>query len=272
MQLGPDSARYLLAGQGERVARPFHLRWLLPKVCRDNPSRWRAVWLTSWGLAAVAMWSWSYAPTSDWRIAGAATVLLLALPGVLGPTVVRPVGVDLPAMALSLVAVALLERGWWPAAVVVILVAACVKETSPVWAALWAWHPILLVGLAAPLIRGLFWKPQLDQVTAMPNLREVHDHPVRTALAAHAGQWRNAWVMVAPWGICLAALHRPSWPLIAVLVVAYLQLLVATDTVRLVHTAAGPPVALAAAQVIPPHWLLLACVVHVVWWRKPELI
>ena len=42
--------------------------------------------------------------------------------------------------------------------------------------------------------------------------------------------------------------------------------------VRLLHTAAGPPVALAAAQVIPPHWLLLACVVHVVWSRKPELI
>jgi len=144
VQLGPDSARYLLAGQGERVARPFHLRWLLPKVCGDNPSRWRALWLTSWGLAAVAMWSWSYARTDDWRIAGAATVLLLALPGVLGPPVVRPVGVDLPAMALSLAAVALLER--------------------------------------------------------------------------------------------------------------------------------GPALALAAAQVIPTQWLLLACVVHVVWWRKPELI
>jgi len=216
------------------------------------------------------MWSWSYARTDDWRIAGAATVLLLALPGVLGPPVVRPVGVDLPAMALSLAAVALLERGWWPAAVAVILVAACVKETSPVWAALWAWHPILLVGLAAPLIRGLFWKPRIDQVTAMPNLREVHDHPFRTALAAH--DWRDAWTMVAPWGICLAALIEPTPALIAVLIAAYLQLVVATDTVRLMHTAAGPALALAAAQVIPTQWLLLACVVHVVWWRKPELI
>jgi hypothetical protein len=270
VQLGPDAARYILAGQGERVARPFHLRWMLPYLCRDNLSRWRAVWLASWALTTVGMVSWSYQRTADWRVAGAATAFLIALPGLLGPQVVRPIGVDLPAVALSVTAVALLERGWWPAAVALILVAGCVKETSPVFAALWAWHPILLVGLAAPLIRGIFWRPQLDQVTAMPNLRQVHDHPVRTALASH--DWRDAWTMVAPWGICLAALYAPSWQIAAVLVVAYLQLLVATDTVRLLHTAAGPPVALAAALVIPVPFLLLAVAVHVVWWRKPEFV
>ncbi len=46
----------------------------------------------------------------------------------------------------------------------------------------------------------------------------------------------------------------------------------ATDTVRLVHAAAGPAVALAAATVIQPAWLPLACVVHLVWWRRPVLI
>jgi hypothetical protein len=272
VRLGPDAARYILAGRGERVARPFHLRWLLPVICGDNLRRWQAVWLASWAVAAAGMFTWSYARTDDWRPAAAATALLVALPGVLGPTVVRPVGVDLPALALSLTAVALLEHGWWPLAIVTVLIAASIKESSPVWASLWAWHPLLLVGLLAPLVRSVFWRPKLDQVTMQPNLLEVHEHPVRTALAAHAGQWRDAWVMVAPWGICLAALYAPSWQLVAVLVVAYLQLLVATDTVRLLHTAAGPAVALAAAQVIPPQLLLLAVVVHVVWWRKPELI
>lgn len=268
MRLGPDAARYLLAGQGERVARPFHLRWLLPKLCGDNLARWRAVRLASWAVAAAAMGAWTYQRTDDPLVAGAATAFLLALPGVLGPEVVRPVGVDLPALAVSLTAVALLEHGWWPAAIAVILIAGCVKETSPVFAALWAWHPLLLVGLVAPLIRGLFWRPELDEVTALPQLREVHDHPFRTARR----DWRDAWTLVAPWGICLAALIDPAPALLAVLIVAYLQLLVATDTVRLVHTAAGPAMAFAAAQVIPAPFLVLAVVVHVVWWRKPELV
>lgn len=68
--------------------------------------------------------------------------------------------------------------------------------------------------------------------------------------------------------MCLAALVSPSWPVVLVLVVAYAQLLVATDTTRLVQTAAGPVVALAAAQTIPVEWLLLAVVVHAVWWWR----
>jgi hypothetical protein len=42
--------------------------------------------------------------------------------------------------------------------------------------------------------------------------------------------------------------------------------------VRLIHHAAGPVMAVAAAQTIPVEWLLLACVVHVAWWRTPERI
>lgn len=78
--------------------------------------------------------------------------------------------------------------------------------------------------------------------------------------------------MVAPWGVCLVALARPTVPLIAVLIVAYAQLLVATDSVRLFQTAAGPPMALAAAALIPTPLLLPAVVVHTFWWRRPEMI
>jgi hypothetical protein len=230
------------------------------------------MWIASWFVAGASVLWWAGARGVEWHVAAAAVVLLLALPGVLGPPVVRPVGVDLPAMALSVLAVAALEQGWWPLAVAVVLVAATIKESTPLWAALWAAHPILLVGLAAPLIRGLFWRPAVDEVTAHPHLLEVHDHPVRSALAAHRGRWRDAWLMVAPWGVCVVGLVEPSPALVLVVVAAYAQLLVATDTVRLVHTAAGPAVALAAAQVIPLELLALACVVHVVWWRRPEFV
>ncbi len=78
--------------------------------------------------------------------------------------------------------------------------------------------------------------------------------------------------MVAPWGVCLAALYYPSWQTVVVLVLAYAQLLVATDTVRLYQTAAGPTVALAAATIIPTQWLPLALALHVCWWNNPKVV
>jgi hypothetical protein len=186
--------------------------------------------------------------------------------------VVRPVGVDLPALALSLWSVALLELGFWPAAVVLALAAGAVKETSPVFAALWSWNPLLLVGLIAPAVRALVARPALDEVTMTPSLLHVHEHPFRSALEAHRARARDGWLWLAPWGATLAALTRPSWWLVATLVAAHAQLVVATDHVRLVHTAAGPVLALVAAQALPGHLLVLAVAGSFFWWRRPELI
>jgi len=267
VRLGPDSARYLLAGSGERVAKPFHLRVLLPWVCGESHRRWNVVWWLSWPLAAAGMLWWG--ADAGWWAAGASAVLLLSLAGVFGPHVVRPVGVDLPSMAVSIVAVAAFHHGWWPLAVALILVAAAIKESAPVWAALWAWHPLLLAGLVVPLIIGLWRRPELDQVTSQGVLREVHDHPIRTAFEHHAGRWRDP-RMVLQWGGCLAALHAAPPRVWATLAVAHLQLVVATDTYRLLHTAAGPLVALTAAQNVPTEWLPYLCAVSLVWWIRPE--
>jgi hypothetical protein len=196
-------------------------------------------------------------------------VFLLTLAGVWGPHVVRPVGVDLPAMAVSICAVAAFEQGWWPLAVALILVAGSIKETSPVFAALWAWHPLLLIGLLAPAVIAVFNRSELDQVTAQPVLSRVHDHPVRSAWEHHAGKWRDP-RMVVQWGPCLAALYRPTWQVAAVVAVAYAQLVVATDLYRLVHVAAGPLLAVAAVQVVPVQWLAVAAVAGCVWWLRPE--
>lgn len=269
MRLGPDSARYWLAGDGVPVARPFYLRWLLPWVCRNVERRWWAVWGCSW----VLLWAGTFwFATRHLPVLGAVTAatITVGFAGTWGPQVVRPVGVDLPAMALAVVAAAAAQEGLWWAAVPAVFVAATVKESAPVWAALWAWHPILLVGLAAPLVRSVLARPALDEVTAKPVLREIHDHPVRTALRAR--RWRDGWVMAAPWGVGLAALLNPSPQLVVAVVVAHLQLLVATDTVRLLHTAVGPLVAVAAVQVIPPQWWPVAVVAHVFWFRTPEVI
>lgn len=270
--IGPDAARYLLAGRGMPVARPFHLRWLWPFICEDDIRKWHWVWLMSWPLLGVLMFLYGYDRTDSWQVGVAASLVLLGLPGVWGPNVVRPVGVDLPSMVVGLAAVVVWDFGLVWLALVLVVFAALGKESMPVWVALWAWHPVFLIGLIAPVVRGLVVKPAMDEVTAHLNLREVHDHPFRSALQFHRGQWRDGWVMVAPWGVGVLALVDVSLPVVCCLVFAYLQLLVATDTVRLLHTAAGVPVALAAVETVPLVWLPLAVVVHIVWWRKPVLI
>lgn len=266
---GPDAARYLIAGQGRPVARPFNVRWLLPAVCTDKPKRWQFVWLASWPLLAAGAFVWAVGMGADWQVAAAAAAFLVALPGVWGPHSVRPIGIDLPAMAVAIWAAAALAHDQPIVGVLLAIVAATISEKAPVMVALWAWTPWALIALVAPLVANFVRKPEVDEVTAIPLLKRVHDHPVATAIEhrEQQGGWRNAWLMVAPWGVTLAALLNPTPWLLAAVAVAYAQLLVATDCVRLYQTLAGPVVALAAAQVIPPQWLLLAVVVHAVWWR-----
>lgn len=270
---GPDAHRYIALAGGASVPRPFHLRWLLPHLCGQSPRAWWIVWLGSWPLLAGGMICWQLANGADWRAMLAATALLAALPGILGPSAVIPVGVDLPATVLSLFAAALIDvdDGYRIAAgVIVAAVAATVRETSPIWIALWCWSPFPLIALIVAFIRHATVPTGPDPLGS--RFDEIARHPVRAALAAHEGRWRDGWLMVAPWGVCLAALYQPDWRLLVVLGLAYGQLLIATDTVRLVHHAAGPPLAVAAATVIPPGWLLLAVVVHVCWWFKVERV
>lgn len=272
MSLGPDAARYLLAGSGQPVARPFNLRWLLPAICRDRLRWWWVVWGLSWVLLGLGQF-WLASTAGLALVASvAASVALLAMPGVLGPAVVRPVGVDLPAMALAVLAAAAWRSDLWWLAIGLLIVASCIKETTPVWAALWAWTPLLLPVLLVPAITGLVRRPQIDPVTNQPHLRMVHDHPVRTALAAHSGRWRDARLWLEPWGPLLLALGSLDLQTATTLVMAHLQVLVATDTVRLVQTAAGPVVAIAAMRTVPVVWTPAVAILCVFWWRNPERI
>lgn len=267
---GPDAQRYIYAACGAPVPRPFNLRWFLPASLGTSPRAWWFTWLAAWPIMSIAMFAW-VAADHGWQIGLAATLLLAGLPGILGPKVVIPIGVDLPATAIGLIAAALLTIDS-PYAVMGAILAATlagtIKESTPVWVALWCWSPWPLIGLIAPALAALITRPGPDPLG--PQFQHIADHPVRTAIAAHTDRWRDAWLMLAPWGVCLAALHSPDWRLFVVLAVAYLQLLVATDTVRLVHHAAGPAMAVAAATTIPTAWLPLAVAAHLFWWRTPE--
>lgn len=270
MKLGPDASRYWLAGQGRPVARPFHLRWLLPAMCRNDARRWSIVWAASWPVLAAGM-VW-FASDLGWRRALFASVLVVALPGVRSK-VTTPVGVDLPAMALSTVAAAAAVHGWWWLAVPLVLVAAAVKESSPIFAALWAWSWVPLVGLAAVVVAALVRRPELDPVTSAPNLREIHDHPIRTAWTHRRdhGLLASAAVWLHPLGACLIGLYGATGRTLTAVAVAFGQCAVATDTTRLVATGAGPALAVAAAAVLPVEALVLVAAVHV-WWPFDRIV
>lgn len=269
LRVGPDGARYLALAQGRQVSRPFHLRRLLPAVCGVSAARWWIVWLLSWPLAAAGFIGWQ--SSAGWQTATIGAVLLLGLPGILGPSAVIPVGVDLPATALTLCAC----WAWHSSPVafgVLMVLAAATKETAPVFAALWLWSPWPLLALIVPLIGHLFDRRLLGPDPLGARFDDIAAHPVRTSLEHHRGVWRDGWQMVAPWGVCLLALHSPTWQTLAALAVAYGLLLVATDTVRLYQHAAGPVMAAAAAPHVPISWAVLVLVCHVMWWRTPARV
>lgn len=273
MKLGPDAVRYLHAGNGTAVSRPFHLRWLLPAFCGTNVKTWMVVWACSWPVAAVGMVWWQHNTGAGFWQAAAAAALLLALPGILGPQVSIPVQVDLPATALTLFGCALYTLGHPAqhlAGLLAITAAACIRETAPVWAALWLATPIPLLALAAPVVAQLVRRPGPDPLG--DRFQQIADHPIRSSLEHHAGRWRDGWLLVAPWGVCLIGFVDPTPMLVVTVAAAYLQLLVATDSVRLYQHAAGPVLAGAAAANIPARFLLLAVVVHLVWWRTAERV
>lgn len=250
--LTPDGYRYMQMVEG-RACRPFHLRWLLPKVCRDKPMRWIVVSKAS--VLALAPLAWAY--TGSVWMACIATLPAVRIAWH------RPVLVDIPAMALALAA-AVLWPIFPPAAIAVVLVAACVKESTPVFAALYAWNPLLLVGLIPVAIRWL--QKQGPDVSVVENDQCIA-HPWRTGYQWHAHRLLEPQLMILPWGGLLAALGAVDWQLAATVAVAYAQLAVATDTVRLYQWAA-PVVALAAVNAVPAEWLPLVAA-FTVWnpWR-----
>lgn len=272
-RIGPDAQRYLTAGRGEPVTRPFHLRWLLPAICGTSIRRWWIVWLSSWIILATGMGIWAW--TNDLPPARIvlAIGLLIGLPGILGPQVSIPVQVDLPATALTVAAIPLLTAHS-PTAVLcgllLVMVGANVRETVPIVAALLAWSWVPLLALTIPLVNAIARTPA--STSGNPEWDRILHHPIATSLEYHAGRWRDARLMVLPWAVCLIGLYGMSWQLGLILLVAYGQLLVATDTVRLYQHTAGPAMALATAVLIPIPWVPVALAIHLFWLATPERI
>jgi len=272
-RLGPDAQRYLAAGDGQPQTRPFHVRWVLPALCGTDLRAWWLVYCLSWPMLAAGTVLWAvHGDLSGIRI-GAAVLLILGLPGILGPSVSIPVQADLPATALTAIGTGLILSpirwvqlvGW-----ATLLLATNIRETVPIVAALWLWSPIPLILLVSVAIT--WWiRPQVAS-SGIPEWDWIAAHPIRAGLKYHAGRWRDARLMVVPWGADLAAIGNLSPRLALTLIVAYAQLFVATDSVRLYQHVAAIPMTIAAVTFIPTAWLPVALIAHWFWLYQPERI
>lgn len=234
---------------GVRVPRPFHFRWLLPALCSPESRYW--LWVQWFSLVALCALTGVY--TETWW----ACLLPLGLTG-LTFNLKHSMLVDLPSMACALSAAVAWDHKMWWLAVLLACTASMIKESGSVFAALYAWTPVMLIGLLPVLVRA-FWRTGPDPIPDGP----AHDalvHPVRVSWEHHKAL--PLWVYVLPWGVLLAGLANPSPQLWVTLGVAYGQLLVATDAVRL-YVWAFPVLTLAAVPVLGP-WALLAVVLNVV--------
>ena len=237
--LTPDGVRYLTASQ-QRVARPFHLRWLLPALCRQNPRRWTIT--TRAAIVAIGALSAAYAG-SPWM------ACIAFLPGI-AFSWRRPVLVDATGMALALGAALALPH-CWPVAIALVLIGGCARETTPIWAAVYAWNPLLLVGLVPVAVRALMRQgvDPLDAENAW-----IIAHPFKASHKYHANLWADPLTMITPWGPMVLALGGLDAQLGAALALGYGQLLIATDSVRLYQWAA-PAVGLVCVRILPA-WAL----------------
>ena len=261
-RLTPDGGRYLSMAHGHAEPVPFHLRWLLPKLCRENVSRWVASTVISTVAAVVLTGVLALQHGATLTQAAVAAALMAGLPSVRFAWF-SPVLVDMPALALALGAAVL-----WPvsppAALGVCLLGGCVSEKVPALAAVFSFQPLLLVGLVAPLSRWL--AVSAGEIDPRDSLSWTLAHPLQAGRKGHAGKWRDPLTMLLPWGACLVVvMAAPSLWLLAALVLAYSQLLVATDSVRLYQQAA-PVVCVSAALMIPEVWAVPVVLAH---WFNP---
>lgn len=190
VNLPPDSRRYLAMHQ-RRVCRPFHLRWLLPLTLRANLGAW--TWATRLSVIAIGVLTAIYTG-NPWL---AAVALLPAMTW----NWHHPVMVDMVAMAWALATALVFMQGWWWLALPMLVAGAAMRETVPVWVAIYAWTPLALVGLAVVAVR---WAMRPGPDTWTDHNAFYVAHPIKAGQDFHKGRWRDPFLMIMPWGGLIA--------------------------------------------------------------------
>ena len=252
--LFPDSVRYL---SGEKLHFPFNLRWLIPYVLKRDKRLW--LWVTSIATILIPPLTYLYLISLglNERLALYGSLLVLGLPGIFHFNVIG-ILIDSIAIDLCLGSAICFNFGLYVPAVVFLILASLSKESSPVWITLFSMSFYPLFAFLIPLAIHYLNPPAK---TDLPTLQQplIQGHPEIRAeyLLKHplkAGWIYNNWLspeMYLQWGICIFAVLYTgmAWQwVLAGVVIAYSQCLVATDSARL-YQYSFPLVIYAAIQV-----------------------
>ncbi len=211
----------------------------------------------SWPPRLLMWMTWAsfvaLAATLSWKQA----LLFVMLPGV-AFCANLPTTTDGPAMLLAWCSALALQRGQVALSVSCTLLSGAVHERSPVFAALYAWSPLPLVGLLVPLVVGLI-KGAAAPDRASPEVAErLVGHGLWGAIAAH----RDYVDLLSPNGLVWSLRGLPlmagylgcslqAWLCLGV---AFASRIMGTDTSRFIMWGALPMI----REIDPPLWMLAA--------------
>lgn len=218
-----DGRRYT---SGKSQPTPFHRRWCgWPRKLLIACSYLGVVFV------AATLGSW-------WQ-----SLMFVTLPGVWF-VVTRPTTVDAPAMAMAWAGALVFPHNHW-AAVMLSMASGFIHERGPVFAALYAWHPLLLLGL----VSVGWWRKSApfdgDKFVGLPSLRDT----IRVHKSTQ--DWLNwkSWLFATRGLIPIAALVGVPLSAWAALAVASASRIIATDNSRIVLW--GAPALIVAMHDVP---------------------
>ena len=244
--LSPDGQRYMGMANNIDQPRPFCHRFLLPEIFR-TPRKWQIFTYSSLIALGPAL-AYFIDGTIEQKLFGVA--LMVGLTGVFRINVLYPVLVDAPAMLLVVLMAALIKHHNWVLAYSLLIFAAGIKESTPIFIFLlaqnWWWALGILVSVA--LNYQYRNKPKVES-------------GIKVGLAAHKGYWFSASEMLLPWGMCLLVVFNMNWWVFAIIGVSYGQLLIANDRARL-YQWAFPAVINAVVPIIPVEWMIPVLLIH----------
>jgi len=181
----------------------------------------------------------------------AGVVIWCGLLGVFDLPAAFPVLTDAAAHLVTLVVACLWLSGHSTLAIVVSLIGGLIRETIPLWAALLAWHPGPLIGVASHLILRLL----------LPHRSRSKTNAIGNAMKVHAADWTDPRKLLLPWGVCLLAFGSGDIRAVTCMVAGYAMLTVANDCQRIYQQGAAAVIA-GTVSMIPIGLLIPACVVQ----------
>lgn len=234
----PDSVRY---ESDERQHYPFNLRLIhiqFPTV-----------------LFIPILTYYYLLPFTSQAMFGA--LLVLGLSGIYKQNVKGYKLIDGTAICFGLLSTICFNADWYIPALIFLILASLTKETMPVFIALWSMSFLPLIGFLTPLVIYLF-NPPVKQDILGEGHQQWLDNPFKAFKEYHIKNLLSPFYFLS-WGVCITAVLYQGeywqWVLASVLI-AYAQLLVATDRGRL-FMYSFPLAILATCLTIELNWLLI---------------